>query len=238
MIQRLRNLISGTNTVTAAASILVATTLVSNVLGMLRDRFFAQKVPTDLLDTYFAAFRIPDFIFNLLILGTVSAAFIPLFLAEREKSEQRAWQMANRTITLTIGVLILLAIVLWILMPVLTPLLVPDFSAEKQQLTLQLTRILLIQPIFFGLSYLFSGILNAMKRFFVYALAPLVYTAAIIVSTLLFADQFGVYALVWVSWPVQSSICSFRPSPRLGLAFVFSLIGSGMIRAFTSSFVS
>lgn len=197
MIQQIKSLVSGKNTVTAAATILVATTLISNVLGLLRDRFFAQKIPTDLLDTYFAAFRLPDLIFNLLILGTVSAAFIPLFLAERGKSDRAAWQLVNRTITLAIGALVILAVVLWVAMPLLTPLLVPDFSPEKQELTLRLSRILLIQPVFFGLSYLFSGILNAMKRFFVYALAPLVYTLAIIVSTLLFADQYGVYALVW-----------------------------------------
>ncbi len=197
MIERLKSMVSGKNTVTAAASILVATTLISNVLGLLRDRFFAQKIPTDLLDTYFAAFRLPDLIFNLLILGTVSAAFIPLFLAEREKGQRQAWQLVNRTITLAVGVLVLLAAMLWFLMPLLIPLLVPDFSAEKQALTLSLTRILLIQPIFFGLSYLFSGVLSAMKRFFVYALAPLVYTLAIIASTVLFADRYGVYALVW-----------------------------------------
>lgn len=195
MIQRIKSLISGKNTVTAAATILVATTFLSNVLGLLRDRFFAQKIPTDLLDTYFAAFRLPDLIFNLLILGTVSAAFIPLFLAERRKSERHAWRLVNRTITLAVGGLVALAGLLWLLMPLLTPLLVPDFSPHKQELTLQLTRILLIQPIFFGLSYLFSGILNAMKRFFVYALAPLVYTLSIIAATLLLADRFGVYAL-------------------------------------------
>lgn len=223
MIQQFKSLVSGKNTVTAAATILVATTLASNVMGMLRDRFFAQKIPTDLLDTYFAAFRLPDFIFNLLILGTVSAAFIPLFLAEREKGEQRAWQMANRTITLTIGALVILAALLWLLMPLLTPLLVPDFSNEKQELTLELTRILLIQPIFFGLSYLFSGILNAMKRFFVYALAPLIYTAAIIASTLLFADQYGVHALVWgvVAGSILHMLIQALTAARIGFRFHF-----------------
>lgn len=197
MIQRLKALLSGQNSVTGAAAILVATTLVSNILGLLRDRFFAQKVPIDLLDAYFASFRLPDFIFNLLILGTVSAAFIPVFLAEQQKGQERAWEMAHRAITLALVALIGLSVVLFAAMPVLVPLMVPEFSLEKQELTTQLTRILLIQPIFFGLSYLFSGILNAMKRFFVYALAPLIYTACIIASTLLFADTYGVYALVW-----------------------------------------
>ncbi|MBI4185512.1 murein biosynthesis integral membrane protein MurJ [Candidatus Berkelbacteria bacterium] len=197
MIQRIRSFVSGKNTVTAAATILVATTFVSNVLGLLRDRYFAQKIPTDLLDTYFAAFRLPDLLFNVMILGTVSAAFIPMFLAEQQRSQQAAWRFTHRAITLSLLVLIGLVILVWILLPSLIPSLVPDFSLEKQALTAALGRILLLQPIFFGLSYLFSGVLNAMKRFVVYAVAPLMYTASIIVATVLFADDYGVKALVW-----------------------------------------
>lgn len=197
MIQRLKSLVSGQNSLASAATILVATTLLSNVLGLLRDRFFAQKIPIDLLDTYFAAFRIPDFVFNLIILGTVSAAFIPVFLEYRAKSQQKAWEVAHAALTLALIALLVLAALIFLVAPTLVPLIVPDFSVEKQQVTVELTRILLLQPIFFGLSYLFSGVLNALKRFVVYAIAPLVYNLAIIAATILFADEVGVYALVW-----------------------------------------
>ncbi len=197
MIARLKQLVSGQNSLMGAAAILVATTLLSNVLGLLRDRFFAQKIPTDLLDTYFAAFRIPDFVLNILILGTVTAAFIPVFLEYREKDKEEAWEVAHIVITLAVVLLIILSVILFVTMPLLVPLVVPDFSAEKQGITVDLARILLVQPFFFGLSYLFSGILNALKRFFVYALAPLIYTVSIIVATLVFSDQYGVYALAW-----------------------------------------
>ncbi|MBI2589790.1 murein biosynthesis integral membrane protein MurJ [Candidatus Berkelbacteria bacterium] len=197
MLKALRSLVTHKNSLLGATLLLVGTTLASNFLGLLRDRFFAQKIPTDLLDTYFAAFRIPDLIFNLLILGSITAAFIPVFLEYRKKSEAEAWRITQSIFTISIIVLIILALLLGIAMPWLIPLIVPKFSPEKQRLTLELTRLLLIQPIFFGLSYLFSGILNALKRFFVYALAPLVYTSVIILATVLFADQFGVYAPVW-----------------------------------------
>ncbi|MBI4032825.1 murein biosynthesis integral membrane protein MurJ [Candidatus Berkelbacteria bacterium] len=197
MIERLKQFAAKPNSLAGATVILVVTTLASNVLGLLRDRFFAQKIPTDLLDTYFAAFRLPDLIFNILILGTVSAAFIPVFLEYRAKSERESWHVAHTAISLALVVMIGLAILLFLAMPALVPLLVPDFSVEKQVLTVQLGRILLIQPIFFGLSYLFSGILNALKRFTVYAIAPLIYNLAIIVATVLFADEYGVYALAW-----------------------------------------
>lgn len=197
MIKKVKTFFSGKNSLMSAATILVFTTLLSNILGLVRDRFFAQKVPIDLLDTYFAAFRIPDFIFNILILGTISAAFIPVFLEYKQKSEGEAWAVADLTLNLALLLMAGLSVILFLVMPILIPWLVPDFSAEKQELTTALARILLLQLIFLGASYIFSGILNAMKRFLVYSLAPLVYTTSIIVFTILFADQYHVFALVW-----------------------------------------
>ena len=193
----LGRIVAGKNSLSSAAIILVIATLLSNVLGLFRDRFFAQMLPADLLDTYFAAFRLPDLVFNVLILGTVSAAFIPVFLEYREKSEEEAWDVAHAAISLAILVMLGIAAVLFFTMPWLVPFLVPQFSPAKQEITVTLARILLIQPFFFGLSYLFSGILNALKRFVVYALAPLIYNAAIILATLLFTERYGVYALAW-----------------------------------------
>ncbi|MGI6103486.1 MAG: murein biosynthesis integral membrane protein MurJ [Patescibacteria group bacterium] len=197
MIAAIRRLATGENSLRSATVILVATTLLSNILGLLRDRFFAQKLPVDLLDTYFAAFRVPDLIFNILILGTVSAAFIPVFLEYRRKSEAEAWDVAHSAISLAILTMVVIAGLLFFALPTLVPYLVPDFSPAKQELTVSLARILLIQPVFFGLSYLFSGILNALKRFFVYAIAPLIYNLSIIVATLFFVEDYGVTALAW-----------------------------------------
>jgi putative peptidoglycan lipid II flippase len=195
MIERLKKFASRENSLVGATAILVATSLLSNVLGLLRDRFLAQKISIDLLDTYFAALRIPDFLFNLLILGTVSAAFIPIFIQYRTKSDKEAWEVASVMITFSVVILVSLCLLLALFMPVLIPLTVPEFSPEKQQLTIQLSRLLLIQPVFFGLSYLFSGILNAMKRFLVYAFAPLIYNLSIIIATVGFADRLGVRAV-------------------------------------------
>lgn len=197
MIKQLKQLASKQSSLVGATALLVVTTLLSNVLGLLRDRFLAQKIATDALDTYFAAFRVPDFLFNFLILGTVSAAFIPVFVQYRDKGEREAWDVASMTISLAVVVLVGVSLLLAVFMPVLIPFVVPDFSPEKQTVTTDLARLMLIQPIFFGLSYLLSGVLNAMKRFTVYAIAPLIYTLSIITATLGFADQYGVRAVVW-----------------------------------------
>ncbi len=197
MISKIKNYFLGKNSLISAATILVVTTFLSNIFGLVRDRVFAEKITPDLLDTYFAAFRVPDFIFNILILGSVSAAFIPVFIDYLEKDEKEAWQVAQINLNLILITMTGLAVILYALMPSIMPFIVPEFSPDKKQLTIEIARILMLQPIFFGVSYLLSGILNGMKRFLVYSFAPLIYTSTIILATLLYADQFGVYALAW-----------------------------------------
>ncbi len=196
MIDRLKHYLSGPNSVRSASLIMVVTLLASNLLGLVRDRFLAQKIPTDLLDTYFAAFRIPDLLFNIIILGAVSAAFIPLLADAFRRSEHEAWEFATVTLNSALLLLAGLSLAVVLIMPWLTPLVVPDFSVEKQALTTELGRWLMLQPLCFAVSYLVSGVLNARKRFVSSAIAPLVYNASIIGATIGFADQFSVHAVV------------------------------------------
>lgn len=181
------------NSVTSASFILIITLFLSNVLGVLRDHYLTQKIPTDMLSVYYAAFNIPDFIFNVLILGAIASAFIPVFttLITRKK-DQEAWMVTTSIINLAIIFLVLISVVIFLLMPAIAPLVVPGFDTAKRELMIKLTRIMLFSPLLFGLSYIFGGILNSFKRFFVYSLAPLVYNLVIILGTLLFGDKFGV----------------------------------------------
>ena len=196
MIKRLRGILAGQNSVGAASVIMVLTLLASNLLGLVRDRFLAQKIPIDQLDTYFAAFRIPDLLFNVMILGAVSAAFIPLLAAAFRRDEAEGWETATVTLNVAVLILAILSIVIVIIMPWLMQLVVPDFSLAKQLLTVQLGRWLMLQPIFFSISYLVSGVLNARKRFVSSAIAPLVYNGSIIIATVWFADRFSVSAVI------------------------------------------
>lgn len=208
------------NSVKGATSILVVTLTVSNILGLLRDHFLAQKVPADMLDTYYAAFRLPDLIFNTLILGAVSSAFIPIFSKYiSNKDQEGAQKLASSTFTTGITLLILAVIALFFTMPYLIPLLVPDFSIEKQQATLNLSRLFLISPLFFGISYFFSAILNSYKRFFVSSLAPLVYNLSIIVATIGFADRYGIYSVAYgvIIGAVLHMLVQLLPVKNLGI---------------------
>lgn len=194
---KLRQLFHQTNSVKSATLILVITLLLSNFLGLIRDHFLAQKIPTSLLDTYYAAFRIPDFIFNLFILGAITAAFIPVFTDYRLKNEQEAWKITSSFLNLAVLIVIICCLVLYFLMPGLIGILVAEFSAEKQLLTTQLARWLLLSPLFFSLSYIMAGILNSFQRFLIYSLAPLVYNLSIILATIVLADQYSVQGIVY-----------------------------------------
>lgn len=196
MVKRISNALNRKNSVTGASVILIITLFLSNVLGMIRDHFLTQKIPTDLLSVYYAAFRIPDFIFNILILGAITSAFIPIFTTLiSQKKEKEAWNVASSVINLALLFLLVISVILLFLMPLLVPLFVPGFDVEKQNEVVKLARIMLLSPIFFGLSYIIGGILNSFKRFLVYALAPLIYNLTIIGGTLLFADKYSVVAV-------------------------------------------
>jgi len=198
MVKKVANFLNQKNTVTSASVILIITLFLSNVLGVLRDHYLTQKIVTDDLSVYYAAFRIPDFIFNILILGAITSAFIPVFtnLITRKK-EQEAWLVASSVINIAIILLVGIAIILAVTMPWLMPFVIPGFSEEKKELATQLARIMLFSPIFFGLSYIFSGILNSFKRFTVYALAPLVYNLTIILGTIFLADSAGIKGIAF-----------------------------------------
>lgn len=188
-----RNFFDGKNSLSAASMILIVTLFLSNVLGVIRDHYLTQKIPTDTLSIYYAAFRVPDLLFNVLILGAISAAFIPVFSSLiSNKREQEAWQTASSVINIAIVSLIFSCVILALIMPYIVPLFVPGFSTQEQTMTVKLARIMLASPVFFGLSYIFGAILNSHKRFAVYALAPLVYNVAIILGTLFLADRYGV----------------------------------------------
>lgn len=193
MRQTLGRVVGGKNSFSAASLILIITLFLSNILGVVRDHFLTQKIPTEVLSTYYAAFRIPDLIFNVLILGAISSAFIPIFsaLINQNKTNQ-AWKVANSVLNIAVICLIFCCLVLALVMPYLAPLFVPGFNTEKVNLTVKLARIMLISPIFFGLSYIFGAILNSYKRFFIYSLAPLVYNISIILGTLFLAPRIGI----------------------------------------------
>jgi putative peptidoglycan lipid II flippase len=171
--------------------------LLSRVLGWLRllvigSQFGASRE----LDAYFAAFRIPDAIFQLVVAGALSAALIPVFAGYRARSEDaEAWRMASSVINLVVIALAGLSLLMAILAPWVVPLITPGFDVANTELTVRLTRVMLLSPVFVGMGAVVSGILNSYERFGVPAVAPLVYNLSIIAAAIFLAPLMGVEGL-------------------------------------------
>ncbi len=168
--------------------------LASRILGWLRVVVLSNLFGAGAeLDAYYAAFRIPDLIFELVAAGAISSALIPVLAGLIEHGErQRAWRVASTVLNLMLAALLVLAIVLAVFAPALVPLLVPGFDEATTQLTIELTRLMLISPIFLAAGSIVTAILQTQDRFGATALAPVVYNASIIVCALLLEPALGI----------------------------------------------
>jgi len=181
----------------SAASILMIAVFLSRLLGLLRDRFLAGTFFGDnsawQLDVYFAAFRLPDMIFQLLVVGALSAAFIPVFSKYLLKSKQQAWNIASTVITLGLTFFLILGGLLIIFTQPLSRLIAPTFSPQELSLMVNLTRILLIAQASFLVSTFITGILQSHHHFIIPALSPIAYNLGIIFGIKILSPILGIY---------------------------------------------
>jgi len=196
-------------TIFSAAFVLGAAALTSRILGLIRDRLLAGKFGAgNELDIYFAAFRLPDLIYSILIMGAISSAFIPVFAEYFQKDspshqcidgggKKEAWHLTSGLFNLVSVILIVLAIVFIVLAPWLVSLVAPGFSGIKREMTILLTRIMFLSPLLLGMSSILSGILQYFHRFFIYSLAPVMYNIGIIIGILFFVPLWGLVGLAW-----------------------------------------
>lgn len=185
-------------TITSAAIILAAASLASRFLGLLRDRLLAGHFGAgDALDIYYAAFRLPDMVYNLLIMGALSAGFIPVFVSLWEGKKEEVWKFVNSILNILLIGLLVLGGLFFLLTPWLMELITPGFSADKIQMTVLLSRIMFLSPMLLGVSAIFGGVLQSMKRFLVFSLTPIFYNLGIIFGILFFAPRWGLPGLAW-----------------------------------------
>ncbi|PJE67337.1 murein biosynthesis integral membrane protein MurJ [Candidatus Shapirobacteria bacterium CG10_big_fil_rev_8_21_14_0_10_40_9] len=180
----------------SAAFVIMVTVLVSGLLGLFRDRLLAGRFFGGgewQLDVYFAAFRLPDMIFQLLVIGALSAAFIPVFSEYLEKNKNEAYQVASSIINIVLTFFILFGLLIFIFAPQLCRLIAPSFSPEKIALMSSLTRLMLFAQVFFCISNFLTGIIQSNQRFLVPALAPVAYNLGIIFGIIALTPTFGIY---------------------------------------------
>ncbi len=188
-----------TRGLTAAAVILGIASIASSIVGVLRDHTLAATFGAGpALDAYYAAFRVPDFLYTLIIMGALSTGFIPVFSEYLEtKSKDEAWKLAAQTLStvgafMAVACLILAACAQW-----LVPLTVPGFSPDNLALTIGLSRIMFLSPFLLGLSAVMGGILQATRRFLAFSLAPIFYNLGIIGGALFLAPRMGITGVAW-----------------------------------------
>ena len=201
MLQRIFNT-QASKSVASAAFVIGAMSMVSRALGLLRDRVLAGEFGAGPeLDAYYAAFRIPDFLYNLLIVGALSAGFIPVFTAvfnrDRNSGHDEAWRMVSNVLNTVMIASFAAATLMFVWSKPLTRLLAPGFSPEQLEQTAALTKIMLLSPILLGASAVIGGGLQSLKRFLIFSLSPILYNVGIITGALFFTPTWGVQGLAF-----------------------------------------
>lgn len=175
------------------SAVLAATTLLSYILGLVRDRSFAQIFGASrALDAYNAAFLLPDFLFNVLVASGIAAAVVPIYLDLQSKDEKKAEQYASTVLTVSSIVMGVVALVVFLFADWLSVSVAPGFSAAERASVAHIMRILAISPIFFAASNTFGSLLVARRKFLYYGLSPVMYNAGIIFGAYVLAPSLGV----------------------------------------------
>lgn len=164
--------------IAGAAAIVSVITMLSRILGYIRDAISAALFGVGLIsDAYFVAFRIPNLLRDLLAEGSLSSAFVPVFTDYIEnKNDKDVWKLVNNVLTVLSIILTLIVVLGIIIAPVIVMIIAPGFTKDpaKFALTTQLTRILFPFIMLVSIAAIFLGILNSFKKFSIPAFAPVV----------------------------------------------------------------
>lgn len=226
--RKLSALFSKGHTLKQAVGILFVTVLISNVLGLLRNVIIANRVGLTYgsiapLDNYYAAFVLPDLLYNIIIVGALSSAILPLLVKiDTEGDERNFWKTFNTILSTGLVLVSLGLVLLYFVMPLVIPSLFPGFNADETSVTIALAQVLLLSPLFFTISQISTSALQAKRYFFAPAVAPIIYNLAIIAGAMLI-PEFGLAALVLgvICGAIGHFLVQLPSLARLGWQFNF-----------------
>lgn len=190
LIGKTKQLIFAKQTSMLSSSILLAAMiLVARVFGFIRYRTFTGFFEAEQLDIFFAAFRIPDLIFEILITGALTTSFIPFFI-RYDKDKEKQSVIVSSIINIIFVSLTILVLILLLFLPMIVNVITPGFSKEKTDMVIYFSYILLIAQLpLLVIGNVLTGISQGRKMFLLPAIAPIVYNLAIIVTTLFFSSS-------------------------------------------------
>lgn len=186
------------NNILSAASVIMSTVMLSRVLGLFRDRLLAARFTPSVLDIYYAAFRIPNMIFELLVVGALATAFIPVFTTYLDtKGKKDAFELASGVINVGMVFFALATVPILVFTREISFLTAPGFNRDQIELMSSFTRIMVIAQVFpLIVGNFFTGILQSYRNFIIPSLAPVAYNVGIIIGIIFLTPFMGLYAPV------------------------------------------
>jgi putative peptidoglycan lipid II flippase len=215
--------VNNVTTLARAGLIVSSAFLVSRVLGWVRLVVIANQLPDPSeLDAFFAAFRIPDLLFQLVAAGALSSALIPIAASViATDGHERAWRVVSTVANLMLVALLVLAGFVLVFADRLVPLYTSGFDPATMARTIELTRIMVLSPILLALGAVATSVLNAQERFVASVAAPIVYNLAIIGAAVLLTPSFGAVGLAVgvVAGSLGHLLVQIPPLQRLGFRY-------------------
>lgn len=181
----------------SSAIVLSLMIIASRVFGFLRYRTLASFFSKEELDLFLASFRLPDFVFEILITGALTSAFIPLFIKYEKNKDELSAVISSITNFILSGLAVFI-ILMFFTASWVVPFLTPGFRDDQIEVVVNLSRLLLlIQLPLLTVGNILSGIAQANKIFIVTAIAPILYNLGIIIGTVFFAGSFWIYGPIF-----------------------------------------
>lgn len=199
MVSRLLKLLNKDITsMNQAALVLAVFSVLSQFIGLFRDRFLASVVgPSAQLDVYYASFRAPDFIYNALASLFSVTVLIPFITSHIKKNDDSKMnRFSDSLLSAYFLGMIVICVVTFFIMPWLTHIISPGFSVEQHNNLVTYTRIMLLSPFLFGLSSLFSAFTQVKQKFLSFALAPLLYNIGIVLGIVFLYPHLGILGVI------------------------------------------
>lgn len=183
----------------SAAFVIASMYAASRILGLIRYRLLNAHFTPAELDPFNAAFRIPNFLFEILILGSLTVGFIPViasYLSKREKKQ--AFYVTSSVINIATVLVFVFVIIFGIFTSPISKAIAPGLEADQHQQMVLFTRIILIFQVFpLVIGNFLIGLLQTYKRFLVPALAPVVYNVGIIAGIVFLTPHFGLMGAIY-----------------------------------------
>jgi putative peptidoglycan lipid II flippase len=181
-----------------AAYLLAFFSILSQLFALIRDRLLASAFGTSLqLDIYYAAFKLPDILFVVVASLVSISVLVPQFVKYLDDKEKLK-RIVNSIFTVLALISVVSLALAFIFAPKFLQLIVPDLlNSDLGNELILITRILLLQPIFLATSAFMGSLVQAYKRFTIYAFAPILYNLGIIFGILVLYPMYGIAGLAY-----------------------------------------